>query len=80
MDNRLKDLYHIPEKVLPSRPQDIYLEDLALQCTHAEERLRNMMTELSTKHRQIVEEYINLRDELEFQTVKQAMRFSKYVK
>lgn len=74
MDDRLKDLYQIPKQVLE---QEIYIEDLAEQCSVYETRIRQIIEKLSTDDKEIVETYLDLRDELEIQTVKIAMRFAK---
>ena len=77
MKDRLKDLYWVAADV---SPQDIYLQDLAEQCAHMEMRVRELMENLSMHDRQILESYLELRDELEFQTVKTALRYSKNVR
>ena len=77
MDDRLKDLYTIPSHVVE---QDIYLLDLSEQCAVLEERLRGVACGLLGNQRQIIEAYIEIRDELEFQSVKAAMRFGKHLK
>ena len=77
MDKRLIDLYQIPQSSLP---QDIYLMDLAEECAHMEERVRALMVKLPARERELLESYLDIRDELEFQSVKTALRFSKYVK
>ena len=77
MDERLHDLYQIPQKSLP---QDIYLMDLAEACAHMEERVRALIVKLPVKDRELLESYLDIRDELEFQRVKMALRFSKNVK
>ena len=77
MDERLADLYQIPEHVLP---QDIYLQDLSEQCSRLEEQVRAIVSRLPRKQQQIMEAYLDIRDELEFQSVKVAMRFGKYLK
>ena len=77
MDERLYDLYRIPQNSLP---QDIYLMDLAEECAHMEERVRAWMCKLPADERELLESYLDIRDELEFQSVKTALRFSKYVK
>ena len=77
MDERLNDLYHIPQQSLP---QDIYLMDLAAECAHMEERVRAFMDRLPAPDRELLKSYLDIRDELEFQSVKTALRFSKYVK
>ena len=77
MDERLNDLYRLPPQSLP---QDIYLMDLAEQCAHMEVRVRELMIRLPAFDRELLESYLDIRDELEFQSVKVALRFSKYVK
>ena len=77
MDERLADLYHIPEYVLP---QDLYLVDLSEQCSRLEERVRAIASRLPRKERKIMEAYLDIRDELEFQSVKVAMQFGKHLK
>jgi len=77
VNEKLKDLYQIPERVLP---QDLYLQDLAEQCAHLEERIRALAGKLPAEDRDVLENYLDVRDELEFQSVKTALRFSKYVK
>ena len=77
MDERLNDLYRLPQQSLP---QDIYLMDLAEECAHMEERLRAFMIRLPASDRELLESYLDIRDELEFQSVKTALRFGKYVK
>ncbi len=71
MNDVLRDLYEIPEHIVQ---QDIYLLDLREQCCRAERRVQDIMEGLSDTQRHILEEYIYLRDELEFQSVKQALR------
>ena len=77
MDERLHDFYNIPQNSLP---QDIYLMDLAEECAHMEERVRAWLRKLPAAEREVLESYLDIRDELEFQSVKTALRFSKYVK
>ena len=77
MDSRLKNLYTIPEQVVE---QDIYLLDLSEQCAVLEERVRNLARTLPPKQRALLEDYLLLRDELEFQSVKIAMKFGKHLK
>ena len=77
MDGRRKDLYTIPEHVLP---QDIYLQDLSEQCARLEEQVRAIASLLPPKEQQIIEAFLDIRDELEFQSVKVAMQFGKHLK
>lgn len=54
--------------------------DLAEECAYMEERVRALMVKLPARDRELLESYLDIRDELEFQSVKTALRFSKYVK
>ncbi len=74
MDTRLEMLYRDPD----CSEQEICLLMLREQCDTLEERLvHEVLPELSDKERQIIEVYMELRDELEFQTVKAALRIGK---
>ena len=77
MDERLNDLYTVPERVVP---QDIDLLDLSEQCARLEQQVRSIAQTLPAKQRQVIEAFLELRDELEFQSVKTAMRYGKYLK
>lgn len=74
MDSRLRDLYTLPDLQME---QEIYLLDLSEQCAYLEERLRYWMETLPEQQKQLLESYIAARDELEFQSVKRALRFGK---
>lgn len=54
--------------------------DLAEHCAHLEARVRGIMEKLSPEDRETLESYLDMRDELEYQSVKTALRYSKYVK
>lgn len=74
MDNRIRDLYTLPN----SRDvQELYLLDLSLQCAYLEERVKYVMESMPVQQRQLLEEYISARDELEFQSVRRALRLGK---
>lgn len=77
MDNRLQDLYHIPDHILP---QDLYLLDLSEQCARLELRVRSIAQSLPPEQRQLLEDFLDLRDEMEFQSVKVAMQYGKHLK
>ena len=77
MDNRLCDLYQIPDNIIP---QDIYMQDLSEHCAHLEERVRDIIGTLPDTQRQLIEAYIEMRDELEFQSVKLAIKYGKLQK
>ena len=61
-------------------PQEGYLLDLAEQCAQLEEQMRKIADRLPREDKEIWKEYLDMRDELEYQSVKTALRFSKYVK
>lgn len=77
MEERLQDLYRIGKDI---SPQDAYLLDLADQCAHLEMRVRDIAENLPIFDRQVLESYLDMRNELEYQAVKTALRFSKNVK
>lgn len=77
MDSRLKDLYTIPERVAE---QECYLQDLSEQCAVLEERVRSIAQTLPWKQQAVIEDYLQIRDELEVQSVKVAMKFGKNLK
>ena len=77
MDSRLNDLYMIPKTVVE---QDIYLLDLSEQCAVLEERVRTLARTLPPEQRNVIEAFLDIRDELEFQSVKVAMRYGKHLK
>ncbi len=77
MNERLYDIYRIPKQ---SSPQDLYLLDLAEQCAHLEIRVHKLMEGLTESDRETLKSYLDIRDELEYQSVKTALKFSKYVK
>ncbi len=74
MDSRLVDLYQFPRE--PTQ-EDIYLEDLAAQCSHLENRVLCIADSLSPNDRAALEAYIAVRDELEYQSVKRALKIGK---
>ncbi len=74
MDEGIKDLYAIPNI---AEYEDVCLQTLRENCIVLKERLRDMAERLSDNDRQIVGAYFDVRDELEFQTVKTALRWGK---
>lgn len=76
MDQRLNALYTIPQSILP---QEIHLEDLSQQCAEIEQQLRDRISSFPAETQALLDLYISLRDELEFQTAKQAMRYGKHL-
>ena len=74
MNDRLKELYQLPKEISEG---ELSLQGLKEQCMDMEYRVRDILGKLSTEDRQIVELYLEMRDELEFQSVKTALRTGK---
>ena len=74
MTNEVRDLFAAPRSVLP---QDIYLMDLLDQCSAMESRVLMIADKLPDEERQIIELYIDLRNEVELYSMRQSMQFGK---
>ena len=74
MDQRLEGLYHIPNI---TDYEDTCLQTLREHCTALESRLLELSERLPEDDRQIIGAYLDIRDELEFQSVKTALRWGK---
>ncbi len=74
MDPRLSDLYRLPQDLTE---QDIYLMDLASHCAYLETQVRAIVDSLPPNEQAILESYLDARDELEFQSVKRALKIGK---
>ena len=74
MEDRLSALYHLPDI---AQLEDVHLVTLREHCGALEERVRFILEGMSDGDRQIVETYIEMRDELELQSVKVALRWGK---
>jgi hypothetical protein len=74
MDQRLEYLYQVPDI---SDFEDICLQTLRESSASLESQLRELIDRLPEHDRQIIEAYLDIRDELEFQTVKTALRYGK---
>lgn len=72
MDERLRNLFCVPDR---GAWENVYLLDLRTHCGALEERVRNLP--LSPEDRQTLEAYIDVRNELEFESVKLALRWGK---
>ncbi len=73
MHNGLRDLYELP-------PKELYLVELAEQCSRLEYQLLELAESLSMEQGMIVEAYIETRKELEIQSVKRALNVGKCIK
>lgn len=74
MTEHLDGLYHLQE---PLSEQELYLQDLAEQCAVLEEQVRQMAENMPVQKRHLIEDYIAMRDDLEVQSVRKAIRFGK---
>ena len=74
MDNRLSNLYQLPD---PYGKQNLYLMELRAQCAQLEDALLDATEGLPDHVQMLIQGYIAARDELEFQSVKAALRFGK---
>ena len=74
MDERMRMLYSNPE----DSEQEICLLIMREQCDTLEERIRQeVLPILPQAKRELTELYMEIRDEMEFQTVKAALRIGK---
>ena len=74
MDQRLEGLYQIPNI---ADYEDTCLQTLRESCTILEHQLEELAEKLPEHDRQIMKAYLDIRDELEFQSVKTALRWGK---
>ena len=74
MDDRIKELYRVPNI---KEYENFHLETLGEQCAVLEERVLAIVQTLPDQKRQVIEEYIRTRDDLEVETVKVALRWGK---
>ena len=74
MDRRLDNLYRLPNL---ADNEDLCLQTLRESCASLETRLQELAESLPEYDRQTIEAYLDIRDELEFQSVKTALRIGK---
>lgn len=74
MDDRLMDLYKLSDV---NDDEDVHLLTLRENCAVLESQLMDIALQLDNKDRQILEGYIDMRNDLEFETVKAAMLWAK---
>ncbi len=72
--NDLRDLYTIPAHILSRNEKLIQLVE---ECGRLENCVKLLLQTLPEEQRDLLEEFITLRDQLEWEAVKQAMRFGK---
>lgn len=77
MDDRIRQLYFLPESVFP---QNYHVQELRQYAEQLEAQLLDLAQTLPENQRQTAEAYIDIRDELEFETVKIAMKYGKHLR
>lgn len=68
MNERINNLYEFPDR------EDFALLELAEHCAALEERVLLLADKLSWEDRSVLEAWIDARNELEYQTVRKALR------
>lgn len=74
MKERLYDFYHALDM---QECEDIHVLTLREQCDTLEYQIVNIMGRLSEHDRYIMEAYIDLRNDLEFESIKTAFRLGR---
>lgn len=74
MDDRIMDLYRLPDI---SEYEEVHLLTLRENCAILEAQLQDIVDCLPEHSRQILEAYMDMRNDLEVETVKAALRFGK---
>ena len=74
MNHQISALYHLPDI---AEYEDTHLLTLRENCDVLEEQLYSVLQRLPEPDRQTIEVYMDMRNELEFETVKAALRWGK---
>ena len=74
LNKNLDDLYAFPESI---NQQDVYIEDLAIQCRLLEDRIKSELENTQDDLRELILSYIDLRDELDIYSMRKAIRFGR---
>ena len=74
MENPLDSFYCLPDI---SKYEDVHLQTLSENCAVLEEKLLIIAENMPKRNRNIVEAYIQARNDLEVETVKAALRWGK---
>lgn len=75
MDDRIRNLYQLPNI---AEYEDVHLLTLREHCAVLEYQVQNILARVSDDDRYLIEAYIDMRNELEFETVKTALRWGKH--
>jgi len=74
MDNGIMNLYQLPNI---GKYEDVHLLSLWENCAAMEEQLEAVKDRMSDHDRQILECYLDMRNDLEYETFKTALRWGK---
>lgn len=74
MARQLADIYKLPDI---EKYEDIHLLTLGEHCAVLEDRVCAIAKTLPDEQRQIIEAYISMRDDLEVESIKTALRWGK---
>ncbi len=74
MKESLQDFYGLPNI---HKYEDVSLLALSEQCNAYEEKVRIIISRLPERDKEILEDYIDLRNDLEVETFKAALRWGK---
>ena len=74
MEDWRKDLYYAVDV---EKFQDVHLQTMWEQCAALEDRVRTVLDKLAEEDRQVIEVYIDMRNDLEYESVKTALRWAK---
>ena len=74
VNQKTKTLYTLPDI---EKYEDIHLLTLSENCAVLEEQVLSLTQTLPDQYRLCIEEYIRMRNDLEFETIKTALRWGK---
>ncbi len=74
MDGQMADLYKLPDI---EKYEYLHLLTLSENCAVLEDRVYAIAQTLPDEHRQVIEAYINTRNDLEVESIKIALRWGK---
>lgn len=74
MESQITDLYRLPNI---AEYEDVHLMTLWENCAVLEQQLEAVKDRMSDHDRQLLEAYLHMRDDLEHETFKTALRWGK---
>ncbi len=72
MNDPLLDFYQLPDI---EKYENFHLQTLSEQCDILEEQLRAIIAPLPEKDRSVIEAYLDMRNDLEVETIRTALRW-----